>query len=188
MNQGDTPRPGVVTIEWEYVPGSLVDFQAARPVWLDIDGVCGSWTNVSAVAVPDRDVFDIAMQPAWAASFAGDVVHVTNHLHDGGARLEVLKNGHVVCNGVAGYGEAPGYVGTMMMPDGGDMDMGGAAMGDMSMDYISSLSSCASLGKTAVGDKWSVRAYYNRTVHPGMTEAGKPAPIMGIAIMFWTTK
>ncbi len=214
MNETEDPREAVVTIEWEYVAASSSSnasapggggggFGPATPVWLDIDGACGSFTTASEVAVPDGTaVFSVAMQPAWTSAggaAGGDVLAILNHLHDGGVDLQVTRNGTAVCSGAARYGESPGYIDPMPAGGGGDgMEMtmagsmdgtGTAAMEGGAMAHISSMGYCtAGLGRTGAGDQWAVTAHYNLTAHPAMLQAnGKPVPIMGIAVLFVAT-
>jgi len=179
MNEAEEAREVVVTIDWEYVPGTAQGFQSTVPVWIDVDGVCGSFTNGSEVAVPDSPVFDLSMEPSWTTNVAGEVVLIMPHLHDGGVVLDIAKNDKSVCSRTAQYGESPGFISPMMQ--GMQMDMGM----DMDMLHISSMETCTGVGRTEVGDKWSIKAAYNMTQHPGMIgEDMKRAPVMGLAIMF----
>jgi hypothetical protein len=199
MNDHDVPRNASVVIEWDYVPAATAQFAPLTPIWIDIDGSCGSFVNFSNVPVPaDTPVFNFTMATPYTANLTGDVHSIFNHLHDGAVGLEVSLNGNRMCYGSAGYGESPGYISPMKaMPAPGEAGTGHSHSGhsvvpalaarmEMDMRHISSISNCSvGLGKTVPGDQWSVKAHYNLTEHPGMMEAdGKPAPIMGIAVIF----
>jgi len=183
MNEARQPRDAVITIDWEFLPGSLArtaSVQAVRPIWLDIDGACGAYqAEASEVPVPaggERIPFRLTMSPAWTSTVAGEVVLGVPHLHDGGVVLETTRNGRVACRAEARYGEDPGFV----SPDGGEMP----GM-DMRTSHISSVDQCRGLGRTEVGDTWSVTASYDMAAHEGMVgEDGKPSPIMGLSVVY----
>ena len=201
MNDVEQPREAVIIIEWEYVPAAA-KFTALRPIWVDIDGNCGSFTNYSNVPVPNPVAFNITMGSPWIANFSGEVHAVYNHLHDGGIILDISRNDKLVCHGTAGYGERPGYVAPKKEHGhghehehehehehggGDDHDhMEGMDMGPELISHISSISNCTEgLGRTEVGDKWSVTAHYDLVAHPPMMESDdEPSPIMGIAVVF----
>jgi len=203
MNDAEQPREAAVVVEWEYVPAAA-RFAALRPVWIDIDGNCGSFVNYSNVPVPNPVAFNITMATPWTANFSGEVHSVYNHLHDGGTILDISRGGKLLCHGVAGYGESPGYVAPKKEhghehahqhsdrseqhggDDGHDHGGSGAEVGPETVAHISSISNCTeSLGQTVAGDKWSVTAHYDLVEHPPMMETDdEPSPIMGIAVVF----
>ena len=79
-----------------------------------------------------------------------------SHLHDGGTHLAVRKNGKVVCDAKADYGE-----------------------------HIESITRCSDLGATVPGDEWSLVAYYDTSLHEPMTNMdGSLEPVMGISLVF----
>ncbi len=189
MNQrAGAAREVVITTAWDYATNTT-DFKAAVPIWLDIDGACGTYTNGSEVAVPaDAHVFSYPSPDAWSPAAAYEVLVAGSHMHDGGTRLDIAKNGAVVCEGVAHYGETPGYVSTL--PDDGMSGMPGMNMAASKADagqlaHISSIHTCFDLGATSASDKWTVTAHYNMTEHPGMeTTDGAVKPIMGIGLLY----
>ncbi|CAK7201456.1 hypothetical protein SEUCBS139899_004160 [Sporothrix eucalyptigena] len=190
-------RKVVVTSTWDYVTAEVTNtqpegmFAAAVPVWLDIDGNCGSYTNGSEVAVPaNATVFSYSMPAPWSPDAGKDgalrkynVLLSASHLHDGGLQLDISKNGTIVCEGVANYGETPAYISEV---PGEDMPgMPGMSMGSTELTHISSIHMCSGVGATSSDDHWSVTAHYNLTAHPGLeTINGNAKPIMGIGIMF----
>ena len=212
MNDLEQPRNASVVVEWEYVPAAA-KFAALHPVWVDIDGACGSFVNYSNVPVPNPVSFNISMATPWTANLSGEVHSVFNHLHDGGIILDLYRNDKLVCHGTAGYGEGSGYMapkkehahgghehmehehkrnspdvvqhgpGDEHDHDGGEDDH---QVGPELVAHISSISNCtSSLGRTDVGDKWSVTAHYDLVAHPPMMETeDEPSPIMGIAVVF----
>ncbi|OAA64219.1 hypothetical protein SPI_02866 [Niveomyces insectorum RCEF 264] len=193
MNSEADARPAVVTLTWDYVAKDArnntgAGFAAVVPLWLDIDGACGAFTNNSEVAVPaDSAVFTYTMPVPWTPAARLDVYAAAGHLHDGGLQLDFVKNGQVVCSSVAAYGETPGYVSPPAagMGTGMGMGMGTTGMTDADTTHISSLTYCPDLGTTHAGDQWSVTAHYNLTAHPGMeTASGASMAIMGIGLMF----
>ncbi|KAK3941596.1 hypothetical protein QBC46DRAFT_407063 [Diplogelasinospora grovesii] len=183
MNALNAPQNVVVTFDWEYVPSPPSDFMGVIPVWLDVDGGCPA--HGSEVPVPaNQTAFQLGMDPPWTAPFEGDIVWIGSHLHDGGEALSIFRNMNIMCYSVAVYGEIPGYIDPMP-----PMNMSGVeGMDGMGMDvvHISSMGACEG-GRVEVGDQWSVGAAYNFTAHPGMMEGGKPAPVMGISLMYVAT-
>ena len=179
MNEVDESREAVVSIDWAYTTTISADVDLATPVWLNITGVCGM--NGSEVTVPDSPTFTFNMDPSWNATISGDILFIGSHLHDGGVKLKVKRNDKTLCDGVAGYGESPGYMESMDMAYVHHRD----DMPGMVMEHISSITKCVGVGETQLDDAWAVEAHYNLTAHPTMMdEDGKSAPVMGIALVY----
>jgi hypothetical protein len=174
MNETDDPRQAVLTIDWEYVPAgdAAKNFKGVSPFWIDIDGSCGAFTNGSEYAAPNDNVFQAAIEP-YTSNVTGQVRFILNHLHDGGIHQQVTKNGKILCDGSAKYGQSPGFYSPME----GMPDMAGVA-------HISSLGGCFDVGQTVPGDQWSGTAFYDFTAHEGMMQGTSLAPVMGIAVLF----
>ncbi|KAK4665969.1 hypothetical protein QC763_407975 [Podospora pseudopauciseta] len=114
MNTAHITQEAVIAVDYEFVPLSDLSVEAGMkkvtPVWLDVDGTCSP--DAGAVTVP-RGVgerFSLEMEPAWRSDISGDIVYVVGHVHDGGTGVEVRRNGGVVCDGRAKYGETEGYI------------------------------------------------------------------------------
>ncbi|ERS98074.1 uncharacterized protein SPSK_06397 [Sporothrix schenckii 1099-18] len=202
--QAGAARDVYVTTTWDYVqaPSSsnttktggaaaAERWAPAVPVWLDIDGDCGTYLNGSEVAVPPGDaVFSYSSPQPWhPQSGAGgaaknySVLVSASHLHDGALQLDIAKNGATVCEGVATYGGTPEYVSQVPGPDMPGMP--GMSMGPVPLTHISAIHKCYDVGTTSSSDAWSITAHYNFTAHPGLeTTNGLAKPIMGIALLF----
>lgn len=179
MNEMEESQEASVTIDWVYTSVISPGLDLVTPIWLDVTGVCGA--NGSEVRPPDSTTFALDMNPSWKSTVSGDIVFVGNHLHDGGISLNISKNDKSVCNGLAHYGESPGYLETMSMDHSHHHD----TIGGMVMEHISSITNCSNIGATKIGDSWSLTAQYNFTAHPTMMEQdGLPAPVMGIALVY----
>lgn len=171
----DVPRDAYLTMTFEYIPGMPAAFSQVQSLWLDIGG-CGS---SELPAEPDKH-FDYT-SPSWTSDVSGRVTFVAGHLHDGGTRLEVMKNGGLVCEAVAGYGPLQGGELARRHEHGGTHD----GMPDMGMMHISSMSSCENAGRVEEGDQWTVTAHYDTTLHaPMLNHDGTLEPIMGIALVY----
>lgn len=180
MNESEDPRDAVVTITYEYIPGVPQSFTQVTPIWLDINSDCSSDSEEPAF---NNTAFNYTMQPRWKADFEGHVTCIVGHLHDGGTHLEVLKNGKLVCDCVAAYGQTPGYVETAMDMNN-SMSMN---MSSMDMVHISSLNSCLDTGTSTVGDEWGLKAFYNTSEFAPMVDSdGSLAGIMGISLVYIT--
>jgi hypothetical protein len=165
MNEVTEARDAVLTIEWGYLPSRPQDFRPVTIVWLDVHGGNGCVKNGSDLLSPDGTAtFSSEMPNPWTMTSSGRVVVAAGHLHDSGVDMQTMKNGEVVCDSVAGYGESAGFV-------------------DAKMVHISSMSKCDTL-TVREGDKWSVKANYNFENHSPMMEGLTPAPVMGIAMLY----
>ncbi|KAL1896157.1 hypothetical protein Sste5346_004900 [Sporothrix stenoceras] len=201
--QVGAPREVYVTAQWDYVQApkaaasattnttSVERWSPATPVWLDIDGLCGSYTNGSEVAVPAGvEVFSYSMPVAWKPDGGPNgtvrnyqVLVSASHLHDGAIQLDTAKNGKTICEGVATYGGSPEYISQVPGPDMPGMP--GMSMGPVPLTHISAIHMCSGVGATTSSDEWSVTAHYNLTAHPGLeTVNGQAKPIMGIGLLF----
>lgn len=164
MNEHPHPQSAYVSITYEYIPGHPSEFQSAIPLWLDIGGCEGS-----DVPVPDDKTAFAFTSPSWKASVGGRVTGILSHIHDGGVKIETLRDGKVVCEARPGYGESPGFV----------------EEGEMGMAHISSIKSCYGPERIGVGEEWTVRAEYDLERHMPMGDGmGGLEPVMGIAMVY----
>lgn len=171
MNAETVNQTAVVTITYEYLPGSPSSFHKVTPVWLDITG-CGD----SEEPAENNTAFNYT-SPVWTANVAGRVTVAAGHIHDGGVNLDITQNNSTLCDSVAAYGQNSGYI------DSSGTSMPGMPMTNMGM-HISSLSEC-STGQVNLGDNLTVTAFYNTTEYmPMMNSDGSLAPIMGIALLY----
>jgi hypothetical protein len=197
MNMHDEPRAAYITMTFEFIRGMPAGFSQTQSLWLDIGGCHSS----ELPAKPDAH-FDYS-SPEWSVprGVGGKVTYVAGHLHDGGTRLEVSRNGDVVCVSKAEYGRG-GRVGDQgldaeSMVAGGlsrrrghESEHGDPAHGvpgmNMSSMHISRMSACEEdVGRVQAGDTWSVTAHYNTKMHGPMVNAdGSLEPIMGIALVY----
>ena len=177
MNMADQQAEAILTITYEFVPSPSASFAHVKPLWLDIGGCGGS----EKPAFMNKSFHYTC--PDWTVPGDGRVTFIASHLHDGGTHLEVSSNGVIVCDSIAAYGQSPAYVGSMSM----NMTMNGMTMPmNMSMSHISSMSTCSNHGVMSAGDKWSLTAHYNTSLHAPMTNMnGGLEPIMGIAIVYY---
>ncbi|KAF1981070.1 hypothetical protein K402DRAFT_343168, partial [Aulographum hederae CBS 113979] len=176
MNQTPHPMKGMLTIDYEYLPGPSFPpgFQKLKSVWLDVAG-CG---NSEVPAVRNASTFDLRSPTPWTVPKewpAGRAVITAGHLHDGGTRLQLQRNGESVCDSTATYGGDPGYVDGTAMP----------GMDGMKMEHISHMQTC-DVPTVKAGDVFEVQAFYNFTGRPGMVnDDGTLSPVMGIGMMYF---
>lgn len=182
LNMWETEREALLTIDWEWVPASSAEeFRRLTPVWLDIDGLCFLRNSQAPIPRGENEV-SLKMEPAWKADFAGEVVWTGGHLTDGGDTLDLTRNGVVVCEQKARYGEREGYIEVDGSYNNGDYGYGHEAE---AREHLSSMTSCASVGRIEVGDEWAVAANYNFSKYVPMREGdGRLAPVMGINLMY----
>jgi hypothetical protein len=164
MNTKKKERTAALTITYEYIPYLPEEFSIATPVWLDIGG-CRS-----ELPVPyDEPSFELD-SPAWNSSLNGRIVNVVSHLHDGGTKLRLQKDGKDVCVSEAEYGITRNSKGHKH---------------DMEMSHIIRMSGCTDLGRISMGEEWTVKAQYDLEKHePMLDEHGQPEPVMGIAVVY----
>ncbi|KAK3381078.1 hypothetical protein B0H63DRAFT_450449 [Podospora didyma] len=176
MNLHPQAQTVTLVMEWEYIPGTPDDFDIAVPVWLDLRGAC---LNESRGARESDLVFDAKTTSPWISQFAGDLILMVPHIHDGNTKQEVYLNGKLVCRNVPGYGETSGYI-THLEGTGEHHDHGK----DSHVLHVSSVSQCRNVGKVVPGDKFSLTSFYNMTEHtPMMNHDGSFETIMGIEFL-----
>jgi len=187
MNENDDDRDVTVTINFEYIPGIPSGFTRVYAWWLDVTGSC----TTSDEPVPANEVvFNYTAPSPYTAVYEGSVLGMSGHLHDGGVLLTVSDNNKIICNVTPTYGATPGYIDSVPMNMSmGTMPMGTTPMGNMPMNmaHLSNMSTCLYPGNFAIGDKFSISAYYNTSEHPLMLDAsGQPQPVMGVSVVYVT--
>ncbi|KAK4183052.1 hypothetical protein QBC35DRAFT_544984 [Podospora australis] len=176
LNTTPFPSDAIIAIDYEFVPASLATdsgFKKVTPVWLDVAGLCSSEIFTAQVpASRTSPEFSLSMAPAWEADLSGDIISVTGHVNDGGENIEFSRNGTVVCDSRASYGDTSG-------------DWGYAGY-QKTTEHISSMSTCSfETGRIENGDLFSVTANYNLTKHRGLEDArGKLSPVRGVGLMY----
>jgi hypothetical protein len=176
MNENTSSKNVYMTITWEYVPGVPKGWSDVRPVWFDADQ-CG----VSDVKPKKQSGQYMISSKSWTANFNGKVIAMGSHLHDGGSHLEIIRNGKLVCDSIAHYGETPQYRSKAMSSS--------KAMKGMEMKHISQITLCGNtpanpeaVGQINKGETWVIKGYYDYDAHPGMlTDSGKQADVMAIS-------
>ncbi|KAB5543063.1 hypothetical protein GE09DRAFT_237012 [Coniochaeta sp. 2T2.1] len=167
MNEVPQPRDAILTIELQYLPTVPLGFKPLTPIWLDIDDEFGCGERGSELPPPDdTETFSFGMDDhhPWTVPFDGTVVLVGGHIHDGGLNLEFRRDGEVVCDSVARYGESEGYV-------------------DGRMAHISSMGTCTGI-EVRRGERWTVRANYDFGRWMPMMEGERVASVMGIGLLY----
>jgi hypothetical protein len=177
MNETLDPRPAVVTMTYEYIPGMPANFTTVYPVWLDI-APCDAGSLEPAYA---NTTFNYTGIP-WTSPIEGEILLTGGHIHDGGVNIEIFQNEKMICNSSTLYGMTPGYVESISsMPMSMTMNM------SMGIDnvHISNMSTCSDVGTLHQGDNLTVQAFYNTNLHaPMMGANGTLEPIMGIALVY----
>ncbi|KAK3111372.1 hypothetical protein LTR53_013458 [Teratosphaeriaceae sp. CCFEE 6253] len=155
MNLLSTPQEVVFSMIWEFLPSAPPYFKHAVPYWLDVGG-CGA-SEVPAEA----DKLSEYASPPLDAGLDAEIALIAGHLHDGGTRVDVLRNDRVVCSSEASYEAANGA------------------------EHIAGMSSCLSAGSVKPGEQWHIKAYYDTISHPPMVaNDGSLEPVMGIALAY----
>ncbi|KAF2491973.1 hypothetical protein BU16DRAFT_584159 [Lophium mytilinum] len=166
MNGASEAREAILSITFEYVPGVPAGFKKTTMLWLDVGGCYKS----SDMPGYENALFEYASEPL-VGNVAGTIVFTGGHLHDGGTHVDILKNGNLVCNSTASYGETAGYL------DGNKATKG--------MPHVSSMVTCLSAGTLEPGEAVSLVAHYDTKEHLAMKEMdGTISPVMGIAMLY----
>jgi hypothetical protein len=108
---------------------------------------------------------------------------IGGHLHDGGVNVDVFLNDKPICDSRASYskdgghgGKSPARVG-ILKRDGPHNDDG--------LAHITSMTTCAMMGRIKKGDEVQIKANYDFGKFQGMkSPEGKYTGVMGIAIMY----
>jgi hypothetical protein len=164
MNENKKEQTVALTITYEYIPYMPQDFSTVTPIWLDIGG-CQSEVHIP----PTRFSYEYE-GPVWTSSIDGRVATVVSHLHDGGVKIRVQRDGEDVCVSEAEYG---------MVSNSGSHKHGAE------MSHITNMSECHDVGRMRIGEEWAVKAQYDTGKHEPMFDGdGNPEPIMGIAMVY----
>jgi len=170
MSEATAPMTVFLTVTFEYVPKTIAaDYKPVVHLWLDVTG-CG------ASFFPARTGNYTSKSAEWTMRHDGEFVFVTGHAHDGGTKVELLRNGKVVCSSKQIYGNRRGgfvesndgrVIKSMIMPAG---------------THISDVGVCKDFGPVKKGDKLQVVAYYDDREHMQMKKwSGRLEGQMGIA-------
>ena len=152
----------VFKITYEYIEGQHAkDFSAVTPYWFDVGG-CGP-SDVPAY----RDAMFNYSSPTLKGAPQGTTIFVGGHLHDGGTHVDLVKNDKAICSVNAAY-ENYQHLG----------DKGSTA-------HISSIQTCEMVDTTTPEDEWSIKAYYDTSIHEPMALMdGSLEPVMGIMLVY----
>jgi hypothetical protein len=149
-----------LTMTFEWLPKSTSGYKPATHIWMDVTD-CGVSFFPAGKGAYVRKSKEVAVKED------GEFLFVYGHMHDGGSRTELLKNGQVVCNSKmmyanrrGGYEEppnSPDIIKAMVMPPG---------------THMSDVGVCKDFGKVKKGDKLQVIGYYDETEHIQMKNPG----------------
>jgi hypothetical protein len=195
MNINTEDKTVYLTMYYDFFEGSLPSgWRNVRVIWLDANQ-CGT----SEVWPPKQSGQFTVNTSRYTSTFDGDVLGVGSHLHDGGARSDVMAGGSKACTSMAGYGETKEYLQKAGMGHGGG---GGHGHGG-DMPHISSMSLCyleevskenprgmnradkLSVLKLTKGQTWYSTGQYDYDKFGGMKNArGNQDEIMVISLVY----
>jgi hypothetical protein len=169
MNLTPKPMPVYLTVTYEYMDGPPQEgWLSTRPVYLD---VTGCYTASETKPPKNKELFTLDMKP-WVAPWAGQLISVMGHLHDGGETLQVMHNQKMICDSKATYGVDAKYIEP-------------AVDGKPGMAHISSMVGCTLMGPVKKGDQFVLNAKYDLTKFMPMRNAkGELSTVMGIGLMY----
>jgi len=169
MNLNDAPQQVYVTLTFETLKDTT-GFSGVKPVWLDADNC-----KMSDVPVPANEkVFTVSSKP-WKANFAGTILGIGAHLHDGGVNAEITWNNKVTCDSEAVYEKGA-------MPDR-KVKRDGVAPG--MEEHIAQMGYCINNKEMKEGDVFVVNGHYDLVKHPGMENVnGKMSMVMAISVFY----
>jgi hypothetical protein len=168
MNMDVEQKKVYPTITFEWLPGKQQGWKRMQDIWIDLDYCSPTGTK------PLNDKAFSINSTTWTSPYSGTLVNIDAHMHDGGTSLEIFKNSERICEGVAGYGEGPGWI-----------ERSNGVQGSTGMQHISSMSHCELMSRFEKGDVFHVRANYDFTKHMGERDnKGKLGEVMGLTVMF----
>jgi hypothetical protein len=184
MNMNMEDKTVFMTMTYDFIEGPLpAGWDEVKVVWFDVNQ-CGT---SEVKPLKQTGSFTITSQ-RWVPNFAGKILGVGGHLHDGGLAVNINYNtGKPLCVSKAGYAETDEYIQRMNHAAGGK---GHAAVSK----HISSMTACYLDQKLAVqtlskDQSWYVEGLYDYAQHDGQKDAkGRQSEIMGIALMFVAVK
>jgi len=180
MNLSPTARNVTLTIEYEYLPGIPANFDVIFPIWLDVKGNClNESTGVPAAST--TPVFTARSATGWTSPYAGDMILLVPHIHDGNTNQQIFLDGAKVCENIPAYGETAEFV--SHNEDSGHG--GGHDHGSSEHTYhVSSITQCVNVGKVVPGNTFTITSSYDMKTHVPMKDHhGELEPIMGIEFL-----
>ncbi|KAK0620508.1 hypothetical protein B0T14DRAFT_233199 [Immersiella caudata] len=176
LNMNPAPRTVILTIEFEYLPGTPANFDIVFPVWLDVKGNC-----LANPLPPKGTRVFTARGPTtgWVAPWSGDLILAVPHIHDGNTRQEISLNDKIICTSVPAYGETSEFVSHK-----GDSH-GGHDHGSSEHHYhVSSISQCENVAKIVPGNKLTIASHYDMEKHAPMKDhGGEEEAVMAIQFL-----
>jgi len=161
MNMRHEKQKIVFTTTYEFSLVVPKHADLVEPLWLDVGG-CGT----ADVPSEPNASFNFS-SPSWTSNMSGRMVFAAGHLHDGGTHLQLLKNGDVVCETTPTYHNFSSH------------------MSSGQEEHIKSVSVCSDFAETHPGDDWTIKAFYNTSLHVPMQRMdGSLEPVMGISLVY----
>jgi hypothetical protein len=177
MNMAPMPKPIVLTIEWEFIPGLPPTFDVVFPIWLDVRGNC---LNESSGAKDTDLIFTGKSATGWTSPHTGEVILMVPHIHDGNTNQTVFLDGKAVCETIPKYGETAEFVSHNEAGGGHGHDHGT----DEHTYHVSSITQCSNAVKVVPGSNFKLESTYDLKKHTPMKEHdGELEPTMAIAFL-----
>jgi len=188
MNEQSYPLYVTVTLNFEYIPGQPSGFHPVKTWWLDIAGPCEN-SDEDVPSAPNDVIFNYTSPTPYTAPFAGSIVTIAGHIHDGGTAAAVSQNGHTICTFTPTYAATPGFVDEFQVFTADEPGMKGMGNVSMPMDHISNITVCNDAEVFKAGSEYGIQAFYNASAHALMLGSdGEPLPVMGISLMYVTNE
>lgn len=158
MNMHYSSQDVVLTAHWNFIEEPYSDYELGTPYWFDVAS-CGR----SDVSATNNAIFTY-ISPPVRLGFHGRMAYLSNHVHDGAALHEVMRNGEIICSVNPQYSA----------DDGAD-----------GIAHLSHVPPCTDAGFIAPGDEVSVQASYDTVKYaPMINEDGTLEPVMGVTLAY----
>jgi hypothetical protein len=187
MNTSNEDKKAYLTITYDYVMGHPKGWSDVKMIWFDVDNC-----NTSDVKPPTQ-TGNFTVDWTYVPDFSGEVINTVGHLHDGGQRLTVSKNGRQVCDSVASYGGSPEFKNSGKQVGGHSHKRREVSRRDgapkAATEHISFMTMCEKNSfldkKMNKGEQWSIKAYYDYKQNAGVLhDNAAQDDVMGIALMY----
>jgi hypothetical protein len=187
MNMNMEDKVVFLTMTYDFLDGPLpAGWDDVKVVWFDVNQ-CGT---SEVRPLKQNGQFTITSY-RWVPNFAGKILGVGGHLHDGGIAVNVNYNtGKTLCSSKAGYAEKDEFIQKNTMNHGSSGGQGHGA----SPKHISSMSTCyldqtLPVTQLSKDQSWYVEGVYDYAKFDGMKDSsGLQSEVMAIALMFVAVK
>ena len=168
-----------LTLTYDYVEGTQLEYKDARVVWLSIGAhrCAGAIeknpfgeTNLTKSEQPTQLAFTEYSMP-WIAPQDGYILGGNGHVHEGGTGIDIFKNDQLVCTSTPHYSKSPllSGVGGMSHNKRQSIPLSSSSVENTAIEHIDRQDGCELSKEISIkkGDSMYIKVSYDFTLHAG---------------------